>query len=172
MIASIKYHLLSFSGIMKAGLFVSVLILVCAAVAFSGCTGNPNTQPVAGPVSTGSGASASGSSLIPGPTDVMPENIAVLVNVGEKDYLGKIPVIFQGGQGQINAKRIDVKLTRTDGTTQIATLGTNKGDEIDLDGTKGSGTLTGQTDRVEVWVSMNNGQTYKIADVNRDYRTR
>jgi len=102
----------------------------------------------------------------------MPDNIAVTVTVGEKDYLGKIPVTFDGGQGQVNVKTITCTLTRTDGTTQTLTLGSNKGDTISLDGTRGSGSLTGQTDRVQVSVSMNNGNTYKIADVLREYRTR
>jgi hypothetical protein len=96
----------------------------------------------------------------------------VTVNVGEKDYLGAIPVIFQGGLGQVNVKRIDLKLTRPDGTTQTATLGTKKGDEVDLDGTRGSGSLSGQPDRVEVWVTTNSGQTYKIIDKLVEYRTR
>jgi len=102
----------------------------------------------------------------------MPENIAVTVTVGEKDYLGKIPVTFDGGQGQVNVKSITCTLTRADGTTQTVTLGSNKGDQVKLDGTRGSGSLNGQADRVQVSVTMNNGQTYKIADVLREYRTR
>jgi hypothetical protein len=102
----------------------------------------------------------------------MPDPIAVTVNVGEKDYLGNIPVIFQGGKGQINVKRIDVKLTRADGSVQTATVGTNKGDETQLQGTRGSGSERGQADRVEVWVTMNSGQTYKTVDVLREYRSR
>jgi len=94
------------------------------------------------------------------------------VTVGEKDYLGKIPVTFDGGRGQVNVKTITCTLTRVDGTTQTMTLGSNKGDLVKLDGTRGSGSLTGQSDRVQVAVSMNNGQTYKIADVLREYRTR
>ena len=96
----------------------------------------------------------------------------VTIDVGEKDYLGIIPVIFQGGLGQIHVKKIDVKLTRTDGSVQTATLGSNKGDEVDLQGTRGSGSERGLTDRVEVWVTMDNGQTYKTNDDLREYRTR
>ena len=79
---------------------------------------------------------------------------------------------IQGGLGQVNVKRIDVKLTRTDGTTQTGTLGTKKGDTFELDGTRGSGTLSGQPDRVEVWVITNAGQTYKVVDKIVPYRTR
>jgi hypothetical protein len=102
----------------------------------------------------------------------MPEFNAVTVDVGEKDYLGIIPVIFQGGQGLGATKQIDVKLTRVDGSVQTATIGTNKGDEVELEGTRGSGSERGQADRVEVWVTMNTGQTYKISDVLREYRSR
>jgi hypothetical protein len=96
----------------------------------------------------------------------------VTVDVGEKDYLGKIPVIFQGGIGMIHVKRIDAKLTRADGSVQTATIGTKKGDQVELDGTRGEGPLRGPIDRIEVWVSMDNGARYKTNDELREYRTR
>jgi hypothetical protein len=102
----------------------------------------------------------------------MPANIAVTVTVGEKDYLGQIPVTFDGGQGQDNVQTITVTLTRVDGSTQTATLGSDKGDTITLAGTRGTGSLAGQSDRVQVAVTMNNGITYNIADVLREYRSR
>lgn len=157
---------------MKIRLIVPILVLVCIVTAFAGCTSSTGTQP-AGSGAAGTASATSGSaSLSPGPTDVMPENIAVTVTVGEKEYTGAIPVTFQGGKGQVNVRKIDVKLTRTDGTTQTLSLGKNKGDEVTLEGTRGSGNIKGQPDRVEVWVSMNNGQTYKTVDVTREYRTR
>ena len=88
-----------------------------------------------------------------------------MADVGEKDYLGNIPVIFQGGMGQIHVKKIDVTLYRSDGQVKTATLGTNKGDQVELEGTK-------QTDRVVVRVSMDNGQSYTIKDQMSAYRTR
>jgi hypothetical protein len=95
------------------------------------------------------------------------------VDVGEKDSTsGVIPVIFQGGMGMNSIKKVDVKLTRVDGTVQTATVGTNKGDEVELQGTRGEGSLRGQADRVEVWVTTNQIQTYKIVDVLREYRSR
>jgi hypothetical protein len=42
---------------------------------------------------------------------VLPSEKLVFVDVSEKDYLGKIPVIFQGGKGQIHVKKIDVPCT-------------------------------------------------------------
>ncbi len=145
---------------------------LCVIVACAGCTNSSGTQSTGVSGTSGSATPASGASLTPGPTDVMPANIAVVVDVGEKDYTGTIPVIFQGGQGQINVNKIVVTLTRTDGTTQTYNLGSNKGAEVDLAGTRGTGSLQGQPDRVEVWVTMNNGQTYKTVDVTREYRSR
>jgi hypothetical protein len=90
----------------------------------------------------------------------------------QKDYLGMITVTFQGGLGMNSIKKVDVKLTRADGTVQTGTVGTKKGDEVELQGTRGTGSERGQTDRVEVWVTTNVEQTYKIVDVLRDYRSR
>jgi hypothetical protein len=155
---------------MKYKLAVSAIVLICAAIIFAGCTSPSGSSAASG--SGSSGASSGTSSLVTQATDAIPDYNSVTVDVGEKDYLGKIPVIFQGGKGQISVKKIDVKLTRTDGSTQTATVGINKGDEFDLDGTRGTGSLQGQPDRVEVWVTMNSGTTYKVADVLREYRTR
>lgn len=148
----------------------SVILLFCAAIAIAGCTGT-QTSPVA--TTTGSGTGSSGSSgsststsnLVVSPTDVVPEYNLVMANVGEKDYLGNIPVIFQGGMGQIHVKKIDVTLYRSDGQVRTATIGTKKGDQVELEGTK-------QIDRVVVRVSMDNGESYTINDVQSPYRTR
>jgi len=154
---------------MKASTFIGVIFLISCAVAVAGCTSSQSTATTG---STGASGTSSSAGLATSPTDVMPANIAVTVTVGEKNYLGKIPVTFDGGQGQVNVKKIDITMTRADGSTQTATVGSNKGDVFTLDGTRGSGSQTGQADRVQVSVTMNNGQTYKIADVLREYRTR
>nr|WP_320161058.1 hypothetical protein [uncultured Methanoregula sp.] len=155
---------------MKYKLAFSVILVICAAIAFAGCTSPSGSSAV--PVTGSSGTSSGANSLVTQATDAIPDYNSVTVDVGEKDLHGKIPVIFQGGKGQINLKKIDVKLTRTDGSTQTATVGIDKGNEVDLDGTQGTGSLQGQPDRVEVWVTMNSGTTYKVADVIREYRTR
>jgi hypothetical protein len=102
---------------------------------------------------------------VPSATDVIPDQNAVRVDVGEKDYLGSIPVIFQGGMGQIHVKKIEVTLYRSDGQVQNAVVGINKGDEADLQGTK-------QNDRVVVYITFDNGQRLKTNDVISAYRTR
>jgi hypothetical protein len=151
---------------MQYRITLPVIFLICAAIAISGCTGTQNTP--AAPA-TGSGTGSSGTSaptnLVVSPTDAVPEYNMVKVDVGEKDYLGSIPVIFQGGMGQNAVKKIDVTLYRSDGQVKTYTIGTKKGDEADLEGTK-------QTDRVVVRISTNNGQSYTINDVQSPYRTR
>lgn len=146
-----------------------IVLLLCAAIGIAGCTGTPaapaTQPPTATPAPTPAPSAVSTPDLVPVPTDSIPAEIGVTIDVGEKDYLAKIPVIFQGGKGQIQVTRIDITLTRSDGQVMTTTLGKNKGDTVELEGTK-------QTDRVEVWVSMNNGQRYKTNDLLSPYRTR
>jgi hypothetical protein len=143
---------------------------MCAVLAIAGCTGSENTPvasvaPVAGSGTNTPGTSASAGNMDVSPTDAVPDYNLVKVDVGEKDYLGNIPVIFQGGMGQIHVKKIDVTLYRFDGQVKTYTVGIKKGDEAELEGTK-------QTDHVVVIVSMDNGESYKINDVLSPYRTR
>ncbi|MFZ1126789.1 hypothetical protein [Methanoregula sp.] len=150
---------------MKDSAFIAIIFLICCAVAVAGCTSSQTS-------SSGSTAGASGttsaSSLTTSPTDVMATNIAVSVTVGQKNDQGTIPVTFDGGAGQGNVNTITVTLTRADGSTQVKTLGSDKGDQVLLAGTERTpGTLTGAADRVQVAVTMNNGQTYNIVDVLR-----
>jgi len=151
---------------------VTGLVVLLGLLAAAGCTvpTTPQGTPAAGSTSgsTGSGAPngvTGAGNLVTSATDVIPDYQGVTINVGEKDYLGVIPVIFQGGKGQIQVKSIAVTLYRADGQIMTATIGTDKGDEADLQGTK-------QTDRVVVKVTMITGQTYTTNDVLSAYRTR
>jgi len=146
---------------------ISIIILICAALAIAGCTGTQNapSSPAAGSGTGSSGSSAYTGNLGVSPTDSVPDYNLVMADVGEKDYLGNIPVIFQGGMGQIHVKKIDVTLYRSDGQIVNKQMGIMKGDQVELEGTK-------QTDRVVVRVSMDNGQSYTINDVMSPYRTR
>lgn len=143
---------------------VSALLLVCAAVILAGCTGT--TGPSGTTLSASSGSGGSGGNLAVSPTDVVPENNAVSVTVKEKEYNGKIAVVFDGGKGQSLVSSVDVTLYRSDGTSETAKIGKNKGDEVVLMGTRDPN----RPDRVVVSVSEMNGQTYKVADVLSEYR--
>jgi len=148
-----------------------MIIVLCGAIITAGCTGM-KTSPSVTSQGSPSGSGAPSGTFTTVPTDVLPAENFVTVDVSEKDYLGIITVTFQGGMGMNSIKKVDVKLTRADGSTQTATVGTKKGDEVELQGTRGSGSERGPSDRVEVWVTTNQVQTYKIADVLREYRSR
>jgi hypothetical protein len=89
----------------------------------------------------------------------MPPNQRIEVMVEEKDPISsKINVEFRGGSGQVAVTNIAIKLTRADGAVIEETLPARVGETIQLQGTRGA------TDRLEVTVSLNNGQSYKIID--------
>ena len=152
--------------------YAFIVLLLVALIAACGCTGTQTATPPTTGAPAGTQAQQTPGSLVTSPTDAMPDYNIVSVTIDEKDYLGTIPVTFDGGMGMSAVTKIDVKLTRANGTIQTANIGTNKGDSVELAGTRGSGSESGQTDRVEVWVTMNTGQKYKVADVLREYRSR
>jgi hypothetical protein len=161
---------------MQFRIWAIMIIIVCGAIITAGCTGL-KTTPSGSTSGSGipgapSGSGSSSGTLTTVPTDVLPPENFVTVDVSEKDYLGIITVTFQGGMGMNSIKKVEVKLTRADGSTQTATVGTKKGDEVELQGTRGTGSERGPSDRVEVWVTTNQVQTYKIVDVLREYRSR
>ncbi len=161
---------------MQIRIWIIMIIILCGAIITAGCTGNmtspSGTTPGSGIPGAPFGSGVPSGTLTTVPTDVLPPQNLVTVDVSEKDYLGIITVTFQGGMGMNSIKKVDIKLTRADGSTQIATVGTRKGDEVELQGTRGSGSERGPLDRVEVWVTTNQVQTYKIVDVLREYRSR
>ncbi len=161
---------------MQFSMKIPALIFLCVAIALAGCTGTQTSPVATTPGSetpgTSGGTGAPLGTLTTVPTDVLPGYNMVTVDVGEKDYLGIIPVTFQGGSGMNSIKKVEIKLTRADGSIQTATVGTKKGDEVELQGTRGTGSERGPLDRIEVWVTTNQDQTFKIADVLREYRSR
>jgi len=151
---------------MQYRLTIPVIVLVCIAVFLAGCTGVQNIPGIApSGSSAGSSPAQAPNNLVPSPTDVLPAQNAITMTVKEKDYLGNIDVVFDGGMGQIHVKKIEVTLYRADGQVKAATIGTKKEDNVVLEGTK-------QTDRVVVYVSFDNGDRMKVTDVQSPYRTR
>jgi hypothetical protein len=149
---------------MQYKITIPVIVLLCAAIVFAGCTGTQSSSGTTTSAS-GSGSASAADNLVPSPTDVIPPQNAVTVTVKEKDYLGKIQVVFDGGMGQIHVTKIDVTLYTSDGQVKTTTIGTKKEDFVEMDGTK-------QTDRVVVYVTFDNGQRLKTNDVLSEYRTR
>jgi hypothetical protein len=161
---------------MQFRIWAIIIIVLCGAIITAGCTGVPKspagTPPGPGITAAPAGSGAPSGTLTTVPTDALPAENFVTVDVSEKDYLGIITVTFQGGMGMNSITKVDVKLTRADGSTKTETIGTKKGDEVELQGTRGSGSERGPSDRVEVWVTTNQVQKYKIVDVLREYRSR
>jgi len=61
--------------------------------------------------------------------------------------------------------KIDVTLNRADGQVKTADVGIRVDDSVTLEGTR-------NTDRVMVYVSMKNGQRYKIIDTLVSFKAR
>ena len=70
-------------------------------------------------------------------------------------------MIYQGGMGQNPCEKYNRKNYPVRRTDPDRTPGKQERITVELEGTK-------QTDRVEVWVAMDNGETYKINDVLRE----
>jgi hypothetical protein len=152
---------------MQHKFIISGLVLLCILLALTGCTGTQNT-PAAPAPATSSGAVPSAApaapDLEPSPTDSIIEANKVNVNV-EKDHLANIIVTFQGGSGLAQVNKIDVTLNRADGQVKTADVGIRVDDSVTLEGTR-------NTDRVMVYVTMKNGQRYKIIDTLVSFKAR
>lgn len=131
------------------------LIVIAAFIAVAGCTAAPG-----GPQTSGSPA------LTTGPTQGLPAEKRVEVQVNEKDPIYMtVPVIFAGGEGQISVSSVEVTFTPEGGIPETRLLRNEKGAELTFQGTRG-------TDRVEATVSYTDGTRYKIVDKLIPYRTR
>jgi hypothetical protein len=102
----------------------------------------------------------------PGPVQTLPPGQDVTIQVDQKDPIyATITVVFAGGEGQIAVSDILVQVTRPDGTVTTEHLRPVKGAEVTFQGSR-------ETDRVEAWVTLNTGKTYKTVDTLLPFRTR
>ncbi len=102
----------------------------------------------------------------PGPTQTLPAGKDVTIEVDQKDPIyATVPVSFAGGEGQIAVTDIELRFTSADGTVTTKHLRPVKGDEVVFQGSK-------ETDRLEGWVTLTTGVTYKTLDIQIPYRTR
>jgi hypothetical protein len=151
---------------MNSRILLSLIALLCIVIAIAGCTGAPGSTPAAttpasqpsaaGTIAAEATAALSGASLVPTETDSLGAARSVTVNI-EKDYLGVVHATFQGGPGLIHVKKIEVTMNRADGEVKTSPLGIKVDDTTQLEGTK-------QSDRVMVYVTLDDGKTYKIYD--------
>ncbi|WAC04426.1 MAG: hypothetical protein OS112_08110 [Methanoregula sp.] len=161
---------------MKIKLVVPVVTVLVALLVVAGCTGGGSqttpsqtaapTQVPTLAVSTTVFPTAAGSSTQPGPTQTLPAATPVSFSVEKAGtYSTTIITTFDGGKGMSGVSKVDVRVTRADGTVVTGVLKPLKGETVELEGTKG-------TDRVEVIVTMNTGSVYKVIDQQMPYKTR
>lgn len=147
---------------------IVLLVIVCVgAIAFTaGCAdssnGTPTTVPTTQPVQT---TATEDVSLVPGPTETLPSQQFVDIEVKKDQIYNTITVEFRGGKGQFAVTRIDVKATLSNGEVIPDTLGSDVGDTVTFNGTDGA-------DRVEVWISFTDGTRYKVYDDLVEGKTR
>lgn len=105
-------------------------------------------------------------SFVPGPTQVPPESYLIWLQAEREPITNMVTVIFNGGKGQRAVRDVQVRLTRSDGQvlTQVFKPLT-VGEGAALQGTK-------YTDRLEVIVTYNNGNVYKVIDQVFAYKQR
>ncbi|MCQ8893874.1 MAG: hypothetical protein NQU46_04505 [Methanolinea sp.] len=133
-----------------------LLVLLSGAVLLSGCLGGQPAQP------EGWGRGSGGAE----PTVTLPPQSTVEIQVNEKDPIyATLTVVFAGGKGQVAVRDILVRVTTPDGVITEKHLEANKGAEVTFQGSR-------TDDRLEVFVTLTNGQTYKIIDQMVPYRTR
>lgn len=155
-------------------------ILIAALAACAGCTilsPPPEPTPVPTPVPTTVPTTEATTvptptptptrSTEPGPTQELPPQWPLSISV-EKAGTYSMTVIthFDGGKGMASVLRLDATLTTPEGIVITKSIDKPKmGDIIEIEGTKG-------TDRIEVSVVMNSGDTYTVIDQKMPYKTR
>lgn len=158
---------------MKSAIVIPLFLI--AAVLVAGCTGTqspptttvaPTTEAITTVPTTEVVATTPAGSTMPGPTQTIPPNQAVSISVEKAGmYSTTIITSFDGGKGNNFVSRIDVKVTRPDGSVVTGSLQPIVGNTLELEGTNG-------TDRVEVTVYMKDGKVYKVIDQQVPYKVR
>jgi hypothetical protein len=154
-------------------------VLVLAALLFAaGCSstggGQATPAPTAPPtpvqtqavLTTPLPTTGTGGSTQPGPTQTIPASEAVSISIEKAGtYSTTIIAHFDGGKGINFVSRIDVRVTRPDGSVVTGILKPMMGDTLEIEGTNGD-------DRIEVVVTMKSGNVYKVIDQIVPYKTR
>ncbi|NYT05206.1 MAG: hypothetical protein GKC04_02360 [Methanomicrobiales archaeon] len=144
---------------------VSLLVVLCLVLLTFGaaCTSSPadqtatptpvTTQPTKAVVPTATQVV----DLEPKPTDVVPTQKMVTVDVDKDPIYGTITVTFRGGKGQYAVTKLTAKATLATGEIITKDLPPEVNAEAEFPGTTGS-------DRIEVTAYYNDGTSYRIYD--------
>jgi hypothetical protein len=106
-------------------------------------------------------------SLSPGPTQTIPSDYYVEVEVTKQNEAGRpvVTVTYRGGKGLVFTQQVNVRVTRSDGIIETGSM--NKpsiGDERQLEATI-------DNDRVEVSILFSDGKSYKVFDRLMPYQS-
>ncbi|MEI7648957.1 MAG: hypothetical protein WCJ47_04515 [Methanomicrobiales archaeon] len=153
--------------------FVLVFLLLAA-----GCTqpAAPAATPVPTAVETIATATpapvtTTSASLTPGPVQTLPDAWSIEVQVASNGEAvdPQITVSCMGGKGLNVIPQLDVKVTRSDGVVETASIKKPlyKGSSVSLRST----TAPGYVDRTEVWAYTPQGDKVKIFDAYVPFRT-
>jgi hypothetical protein len=161
-----------FGGI--AFLMLLLVVAGCTQTTTQQATPAPTAQPTTTtelPAATETAAAPATTlaSSTPGPTEALPSNQAVDVQVASngKSIDPQVVLTFRGGKGMNVIPEIDITLTRSDGTVlndkMVQPLYVGK--TVSLAGS------TGNNDRAEVWVITTQGDRVKVIDQYVPFRT-
>jgi Double zinc ribbon len=110
------------------------------------------------------GTAAGTISLVPGPTQVPPDNLLVYFQAERDPLTRMVSVLYMGGKGQRGVQDVFVRLTRSDGQVLTGTFKPEQvGSGVELQGTE-------KTDRVEVIVHYFTGDEYTVIDKVFEYK--
>ena len=141
------------------GVIILVVIFFLAFIVtglFKGPSEKISTYPVV-PVTITVSTEPSPVILVPSPTDNVPQNIEVEVQVVKSPINQEISVVFSGGPGQKVLKELEIQVSRSDGQILMANLISQQQAEATISGSKGD-------DRVEIFALYYSGQKYRIFD--------
>jgi hypothetical protein len=159
---------------------IAMALMLCMLLATSaGCTQQPtdSVQPTMAPAQEAAVAATSATiapqaaevSSTPGPTQSLPEiwSIDVQVQSNGESIDPQIIATFRGGKGQNLIPQLDIKVTRSDGVVETASMVQpfKVGQTVSLPGTRKN------TDRAEIWAVTPNGERVKIYDQYVPFRT-
>jgi hypothetical protein len=153
------------------GKYLIIILTFTSCIFIAGCTQYSTQTPVGSTsaittsitTATVTPLSTPTNSLVPGPTDIVPDYESVSVTVNH-NTISENPIItatYNGGLGLGMTERMDITVIRSDGIQEKGYVDNPQmGAAVTLMGTT-------KTDRVIVWVTMTSGMSYKIID--RDY---
>lgn len=115
---------------------------------------------------TATPAPAKTPSLVPGPTQVPPDNFAISFEAERDPVSHMVTVLYKGGKGQMAVGNVFVRLTRSDGKVLSGTFKPTQVDSgISFPGTE-------KVDRLEVIVYYSTGESYTVIDKIFEYKIR